>query len=130
MTTIYTESGSWYGHYDSANHWVEWWRDCTTAEDIEDVSIYLSTANEQAVPWEVVRSELGLSCKCDETPPATIGWGPWRKDWYKICGVHGRPTKGCSACRTGHYINRWRHFLSHCVFWLAPGLWRQWVNRA
>jgi len=65
----------------------------------------------------------------DELPPKTIGWGPWRQDWYSTCSRGRGHSPTCPACRVGNYVNRWRHFVGHCVFKMAPWLWRWRANR-
>lgn len=59
----------------------------------------------------------------------TIGWGPWRKDWYSICSTHKNNKADCIRCNAGHWTNHWQWWFGHMIYTLAPDLWRWWVNR-
>jgi len=59
----------------------------------------------------------------------TLGWGPWRKDWYSICSAHRNYDSECHLCAAGHYCNKWKLFLWHIVFKISPKLWQWWANQ-
>ena len=59
----------------------------------------------------------------------TIGWGPWRKEWYSICSGHYLWNEECSICNVGRWVNVWRHAVGHVIYRVAPGVWRWWANR-
>lgn len=57
------------------------------------------------------------------------GWGPWRRDWLSYCSRHRVACQDCRTCMGGQYSFRWVRALSGVCFFLAPRLWRWWVNR-
>jgi hypothetical protein len=69
-----------------------------------------------------VKTENGL-------PPKTIGWGPFKSDWYSICSIHGHPKDGCNMCMTGSYCNRLLNKVGHFFHKHAYPLWFMWANK-
>lgn len=59
----------------------------------------------------------------------TRRWGPFRQEWYSICSRHCEHNETCRLCRTGHWVNAWKHAIGAAFFWCSPPLWRLWANR-
>lgn len=59
----------------------------------------------------------------------SLGWGPFRRDWYSICSMHSVYDLECNLCQKGHWHNAWRVFAGHIVYKAVPDLWRWWANR-
>lgn len=59
----------------------------------------------------------------------TVGWGPFKYQWYSICSGHIYHDVNCERCMAGSWINCWLHEVSSFVFKHDPDLWRWWVNR-
>jgi hypothetical protein len=57
----------------------------------------------------------------------TRGHGLWRQEFYSI-HAHMRCTE-CPTDKHGSWHNVWGQRASQGFYWLAPGLWRWWVNR-
>jgi hypothetical protein len=59
----------------------------------------------------------------------TVGWGPFRCQWYSFCSAHQRFDVSCSRCRAGSWHNCWSHEVGHFIYENDPTLWRWWANR-
>lgn len=59
----------------------------------------------------------------------TIGWGPFRYQWYSICSGHYNFDADCDRCIAGSWSNCWAHKVGHFVYENEPEVWRWWVNR-
>jgi hypothetical protein len=59
----------------------------------------------------------------------TIGFWPFKKDWYSICSRHQEHNKDCNLCIKGSYCSRWKLSVSAFFFKFTPRLWTWWVNR-
>lgn len=57
------------------------------------------------------------------------GWGPWRKRWVSICGLHLSYEKGCDECDAGSWIGCWRMAYHRVLYRLSPSMWERLVNR-
>lgn len=70
----------------------------------------------------------------DDLP--TVGWGPFRYEWYSICSGHGLNDDGryywfdtdCPRCMAGVWTNCWKLAASHVVEKYCYPLWYWWAN--
>lgn len=59
----------------------------------------------------------------------TVGWGPFKYQWYSICSGHRIFEEVCPRCIAGTWVNCWAHEVGHFVYEHNPVLWRWWANR-